>query len=321
MARRMEHFIKAMHEFVSNPWFGPAFTLVLTLVGAVAAWKMTASLANGALVLAWGICVGIVFLFGPVPSQLLPRILWTGIVGSILGIIFYYSPLWTDEKKGVSSAEASTPEAITPDNVEEYVKKWLNSYTEGMSVKLVRHPEDETFFVYLLGWFNGPQAAVGRWKRRPQLLVFLGDLPTRLWEPCSKLSPSERHRIVLDTEFELQKAGMVVRMVDETKCALEVEKTIPITERDLTESSFVAAMEEMYRGSSIMTVVVGKGLNEAQTAKSRTPTPTPTATPKPPPTSPVRRARGKKTSSPSVATTPDNTTQPLPTPNTGASPH
>jgi hypothetical protein len=102
----MDEFGKATQAFVSNPWFGVVLTFVLTVLGAVAAWRMTASIANGLLIAAWVSCIVYVFFTAPLPSESLPRILSTVLVAAIFGLVIYYSPFWTKKYGSVTDLEA-----------------------------------------------------------------------------------------------------------------------------------------------------------------------------------------------------------------------
>ena len=92
----------------TNWWVAFAFGGLLLVLG----WKMNAALGNIIVALSW-----VVFLFAAFRAPLinaqpaLPRVLWTLLVGAVLGLIFYYT-VWTAE------AEAARPFRISDNGLE-----------------------------------------------------------------------------------------------------------------------------------------------------------------------------------------------------------
>lgn len=91
----------SLHDFITNPWVGFAFGIVVLVLG----WKMTATWANWLLVLAWAIFAISVFRAPLINGQaLMPRFLWTVLIASAIGLVLHRT-LWSEELTTVGEAD------------------------------------------------------------------------------------------------------------------------------------------------------------------------------------------------------------------------
>jgi hypothetical protein len=88
-------------DFISNPWVGYGFAIVLLVLQ----FKMNWAWANVLLVAAWGLFVISAFRTEPILHQFfIPRLLWTALFASAVGLAFYYL-LWTGRPAPIALPE------------------------------------------------------------------------------------------------------------------------------------------------------------------------------------------------------------------------
>jgi hypothetical protein len=95
----MADSFRALVDYVkTNWWVTIAFGGIFLVLG----WKMNAALANIIVVLSWTIFLFAAFRAPLIDAQpALPRVLWTLLVGAVLGLIFYYT-VWTGKTEDVT---------------------------------------------------------------------------------------------------------------------------------------------------------------------------------------------------------------------------
>lgn len=87
--------LRLMPEFISNVWVQLAIGLFLLVIG----WKMTANGANAVLLIAWLMFIACIFRSPWTRDlEIVPRLLTTGAIASVLGLAIYYT-LWTQSAK------------------------------------------------------------------------------------------------------------------------------------------------------------------------------------------------------------------------------
>ena len=98
-----------MPEFIANVWVQLAIGLVLLVIG----WKMTANGANAVLLIAWLIFIACIFRSPWTRDlEMVPRLLTTGAIASVLGLAIYYT-LWTQATKPTTDEPIATSRDFT----------------------------------------------------------------------------------------------------------------------------------------------------------------------------------------------------------------
>jgi hypothetical protein len=125
---KLSKLVEILAAYLTTNWwvlFG--FGAIVIVLG----WKMNARMANSILFLAWGIFLVAIFRAPAIYEQvIISRVLWTGLIGSGIGLLIYHT-LWTPAPK---SDENQVPSPLVLKNepiidisyrpgVEE--RKWL----------------------------------------------------------------------------------------------------------------------------------------------------------------------------------------------------
>jgi len=183
--------------------------------------------------------------------------------GALVAVILLTFTAWR-------ALPAYKPLPITPENVEEHVREWADTFRLG-SKKL---PLPNTHFGFEIILSNGVPIAVVRQKGSTDKYLFIIgrlDLAPPHKALMEKLPENERERIAREVFYELAK--IKIGFIGDLPNSVSVLSRLPITE-SLTEANFVKTIDEVESGITVANATIEKALAQAgDNASAKQPSP------------------------------------------------
>lgn len=142
--------------------------------------------------------------------------------------------------------------SVTPDNIEEYVKVWVDNLAMGIAKK---EDSTDTIFDYVITPRSGHPQEVARFKDRPAYLEFAVQINFSPDDQAimNKLSKEQAERVINKLSLELarySKVGFEIRAAKDRGTSILLIHGVPIV--SMSEGYFLACINDMDSAQTVL---------------------------------------------------------------------